>query len=97
MAIDPIYICVADVAEFQAEGGEASLDVEDRERLAHARAATKVEYNLVRPVKHNALCASFERFVDYEWSKDSSRAARFRAYVKGIVVAGRLRALPRVA
>ena len=66
MAIDPIYICVADVEEFQAEGGEASLDAEDRERLAQARAATKVEYNLVRPVKHNALCASFDRFVDYE-------------------------------
>jgi len=81
MAIDPIYIRVTDVAEFQAEGGEASLDAQDRERLAHARAASRVEYSVVRPVKQHALCAAFERFVDYEWSKSSSRAARFAAYV----------------
>jgi len=82
MAIDPIYIRVADVAEFQARGGEASLDPEDREKLAHARSAAKVEYSLVRPVKHHALCAAFEHFFDYEWSKRSPRAASFLAYVE---------------
>ena len=64
MAIDPIYISVADVAEFQSGGGEDSLDTEDRERLAEARASSRVEYDLVRPAKHHALCAAFERFVE---------------------------------
>src|SRR5437762_1878272 len=30
MAIDPIFIRVPDVAEFAAEGGESSLDAEER-------------------------------------------------------------------
>src|SRR4051812_9146939 len=60
MAIDPIYIRVTDVTEFQARGGEAGLDAEDRDRLARARAASKVEYNLVRSVKDRALRAAFE-------------------------------------
>ena len=82
MAIDPIYIRVTDIAEFQALGGEASLNAEDRERLAHARAASKIEYHLVRPVKDRALHAAFERFVDYEWPKNSARAAQFQAYIE---------------
>jgi len=83
MAIDPIYIRVTDIAEFQALGGEASLNAEDRERLAHARAASKIEYNVVRPVKDRALHAAFERFADYEWSKNSTRAAQFQARGSG--------------
>jgi len=82
MAIDPIYICVPDVAEFQALGGEASLSADDRERLAHARAASKVEYNLVRPIKDRALRAAFDHFFENEWSKHSVRATLFRSYIE---------------
>jgi 4-alpha-glucanotransferase len=81
MAIDPIYINVADVAEFQMGGGEDSLGAEHRERLEKARASSRVEYDLVRPVKHRALCAAFERFVDNEWSKRTARATEFLNYV----------------
>src|SRR5205085_197354 len=80
MAIDPIYIRVQDVAEFIANGGEGSLDEDDRARLAHARAAEKVEYATLRPVKHRALCAAFERFIEEEWPGDSARAEDFRSY-----------------
>jgi 4-alpha-glucanotransferase len=81
MAIDPIYISAARVDEFIAAGGEGSLSVEDRERLTQARAASKIEYSMVRPVKHHALCAAFERFVDHEWARSTPRAAEFHAYV----------------
>jgi 4-alpha-glucanotransferase len=77
MAIDPIYICVPDVPEFVAGGGEASLAPEDRERLAHGRAARTVEYGVIRPVKHRALCAAFDRFTETEFGPGTARAAAF--------------------
>jgi 4-alpha-glucanotransferase len=81
MAIDPMYIRVPDVAEFIANGGEASLDDDDRRRLQQARQALRVEYGILRAVKHHALCAAFERFVDYELTPHTARAAAFHAYV----------------
>ena len=81
MAIDPIYIRVPDVADFIALGGEASLTAEDRERLEQARAASKVEYDTLRPVKHHALCAAFDRFIEHEWTPHTQRAAAFHAWV----------------
>lgn len=81
MAIDPIYIRVPDVADFIAIGGESSLIAEDRERLAQARAASRVEFDTLRPVKHRALSAAFERFVELEWTPHTRRAAAFHAWV----------------
>ena len=81
MAIDPIYIRVPDVADFIAIGGEASLTAQDRERLEQARAASRVEYDTLRPVKHRALCAAFERFVEHEWTPQTPRATAFQAWV----------------
>ena len=82
MAIDPIYINVAVVPEFIANGGEASLDESDRASLAEARGAAHVAYAAVRRVKHHALCAAFECFVEHEWGTGSARAAALRAYAE---------------
>ena len=81
MAIDPIYINVAAVPEFIANGGEASLDADDRAALGEARGAAHIAYAKVRRVKHHALCAAFERFVDHEWTAESARARELRTYV----------------
>ena len=48
MAIDPIYINVAAVPEFIANGGEAALDADDRAALTEARGAAHVAYAAVR-------------------------------------------------
>lgn len=77
MAIDPIFIALGDVDEFVAAGGEASLGAEDRERLAHARAADTVEYAVVRDLKRRALRAAFERFAAVEWAPRRPRARAF--------------------
>ena len=82
MAIDPIYINVAAVPESIANGGEASLDASDRASLTEARGAAHVAYAAVRRVKHHALCAAFERFVEHEWGSGSARAAALGAYVE---------------
>ncbi len=48
MAIDPIYISMADVPEFRAAGGESSLSAGDRADLASARRGTRVDHATVR-------------------------------------------------
>lgn len=81
MAVDPIYIALPDVPEFQALGGEASLPAGDRERLAGVRAAGRVDYVGVRAIKDRALRAAFDRFLNLEWRYDSDRARALRTFI----------------
>jgi 4-alpha-glucanotransferase len=80
MAIDPQFITLAAVEDFAAIGGEDALDPEWRARLAAARAASAVDYESVRALKSMALHLAFAQFQDYEWKRDTARAARFRSY-----------------
>jgi 4-alpha-glucanotransferase len=63
MAIDPIFISVHGVADFQALGGEAAMDPDWQRRLADARRSPAIDHALVRSVKEPALRAAFEEFV----------------------------------
>lgn len=80
MALDPIFITVPAVPDFQALGGEPTLDAASRDLLADARAARGVDYDRVREIKFGALRASFERFLVEEWARDSARAADLRRF-----------------
>src|SRR6266480_1411035 len=62
MAIDPIFIRVQAVADFDALGGEDAMTMADRAELAAVRCAPRVEYHRVRRLKQTALRAAFERF-----------------------------------
>src|ERR1700730_12867221 len=64
MAIDPIFLRVTDVLDFDALVRESSLAQEDRARLADVRRATRIDYPNVRLLKQRTLRAAFERFVD---------------------------------
>src|SRR6476659_9411892 len=66
MAIDPIYIAVADVEEFAAAGGESSLNDADRASLDEARRSPRVAYDIIREIKSRALGAAFARFEETE-------------------------------
>src|SRR6266498_997110 len=44
MAIDPIFISIADVPEFQSLGGEQTLAHPDRDALAHVRESPQIPY-----------------------------------------------------
>ncbi len=81
MAIDPIFIRIPSVPEFQALGGEPSLPPADRDTLAEVRGAPRVNHAGVRRLKQSALGAAFERFVDAEWRRDTDRARALRAYL----------------
>ena len=82
MAIDPIFICINDVPEFVAIGGEQTLTPDDRARLAGVRQAPYVDYPTVRALKQRALRAAFARFREHEWSHDTARARQFQEYVE---------------
>jgi 4-alpha-glucanotransferase len=80
MAIDPIYISLPLVAEFQDSGGEAALDGAASGLLAHLRAAPAIDYWGVRTLKGRVLRTCFTRFVEHEWAQDSERARAFRTF-----------------
>lgn len=81
-AFDPIYISLDDVPEYVEGGGEASLSQEDRLALDEARSSTRVPYQLVRRLKHQALTSAFDRFVRDAWTPDTARAADLRAFCR---------------
>ncbi len=80
MAIDPIYVSLERLPDFQALGGEDALDTAMRGVLAHVRSAAAVDYESVRTIKDRALRNAFARFLDAEWARDSARASALRAF-----------------
>ena len=89
---------MAAVPEFQAIGGESSLDTASRDALASVRKSSRVDYTAVRLLKRTALRSSFGRFYEREWQRDTPRAAEFRLFVaRRARVARRLRALSGTA
>jgi 4-alpha-glucanotransferase len=82
MAIDPQYIGLASLPDFTAAGGEAALAGDDADQLSAARRSRTIRYDLVRPLKRQALRLAFDRFHDEEWSRETRRAASFASYVE---------------
>jgi 4-alpha-glucanotransferase len=81
MAIDPIYICVSAVADFEGLGGEAALGPTDRRLLREVREAPAIRHDKVRRLKQVALRAAFERFSEAEWCRDTERARALKTYL----------------
>jgi 4-alpha-glucanotransferase len=81
MAIDPLFITLAEVPEFADLGGEAALDEEDRQLLAQVRGAPRIAYADVRRLKHGAFRRAFDRFVEKEWRQDTPRARAFKVFL----------------
>ena len=48
MAIDPVYVSLSEVADFQALGGEVRLPLADQIALRSTRTASVVQYAAVR-------------------------------------------------
>jgi len=74
MAIDPIYVSLPAVEDFQRAGGVSELPVELRERLDLVRRSPAVRFADVRQVKESALFLAFESFVADEWTNRTIRA-----------------------
>ncbi len=81
MAIDPIYVAVPRVPDYEALGGDAWLDTALRGTLAHVRSAEAVDYFAVRLLKDRVLRAAFKRFLSDEWSAGTRRADALKAFI----------------
>src|SRR3954468_7344964 len=55
MGIDPIYIGLRHVEEFEAASGESSLSDADRAKLEEVRRAPRITYDVIRDIKSRAL------------------------------------------
>src|SRR5437773_11032782 len=81
MAIDPIFIRVSDVPEFEAIGGELALGAADRGDLDRVRRAPRIDYTTVRRLKNDWLRIAFERYVDREWKRETRRALYLKRFI----------------
>jgi 4-alpha-glucanotransferase len=82
MAIDPIFIGVGELPEFDAAGREAGLTASQRERLEGLRQTTRVNHHDARELKTEVLRGLFETFLETDWRPGSARAAEMQAYVE---------------
>jgi len=80
MAIDPIFISLRDVADFQSCGGETRLPLADQAGLKSLRSSARVDHAVVRRVKETALRLAFSMFWETEWIRGTARAGAFATY-----------------
>jgi 4-alpha-glucanotransferase len=80
--VDPVYVGVGALEDFEAAGGVSALSREDQALLEAVRAAPGVRWNDVRALKHRALALAFQRFERDEWARRSSRARELEAFAR---------------
>jgi len=79
-AIDPVYVAISALEDFEAAGGLEALSREDQALLAALRASPKVRWDEVRALKRRALEVAFARFEREEWVRRSARAAALEVF-----------------
>src|SRR5512146_1464863 len=73
-AIDPVYVALDGLEDFDAAGGLDALPREDRDELEALRADRVVRWPRVRALKDRALAIAFRSFLEREWNRRSARA-----------------------
>ena len=81
-AVDPVYVGVAALEDFELAGGVSALSREDAALLEAVRASATVRWDEVRAVKRRALDLAFRRFEREEWSRRSERARALEAFAR---------------
>jgi 4-alpha-glucanotransferase len=82
MALDPIYITLANVPDFMGLGGDFALDGAEVSEIARLRQLARVDYGSIRRLKEKWLRRSFERFLQLEVARGTPRAMRFDAFTR---------------
>ena len=80
MAIDPIFIALHAVEDFEEIGGEKALDDSRRRIIAQVRESTVVDHANVRALKSHALEAAFAHFMSRHWETGSAHARDLRRF-----------------
>jgi 4-alpha-glucanotransferase len=81
MAIDPVYVSLAHVADYAALGGDVRLPLADQIALRGARSSPGVQYADVRQAKESALRLAFSLFWEVDWLRTTARAGAFASFV----------------
>jgi 4-alpha-glucanotransferase len=81
MAIDPIFISLPEVPEFESVAADGALSSADFAHLVAVRGATHVDYARVRALKQRALTQAFDCFWNTSWRRDDGRARALRAFL----------------
>jgi 4-alpha-glucanotransferase len=81
MALDPIYLSMHAVPDFQGLGGEFAFDRADGAALDTIRRSPDVRYAEIRRLKDKWLRHCWDRFLRMEVSRGSPRALQFEAFV----------------
>jgi 4-alpha-glucanotransferase len=81
-AIDPVYVGVGALEDFEAVGGVSALSREDAALLERVRAAPAVRWEEVRGLKRRALDLAFRRFERDEWGRRSTRALSLEEFAR---------------
>ncbi len=81
-AIDPVYVGVGALEDFEAVGGVSALSREDAALLERVRAAPGVHWQEVRGLKHRAFDLAFRRFERDEWGRRSTRALSLEEFAR---------------
>ncbi len=79
-AIDPVYIAVEALEDFQGAGGTDALTKGELEHVRRVRASPTVRWGEVRGLKRRALELAFARFADVEWRRRTARARALEAF-----------------
>lgn len=78
--LNPLFIDLNQVPEFQATGGEGALSDAQKQQLSEARGAPRVRYDLVFPLKDAAFARAFDHFEQHEWTPRTPRAQEFQQW-----------------
>ncbi len=81
-AIDPVYVAVEALEDFQEAGGMGALTIGEREHVRRVRASSRVRWHEVRGLKRRALEIAFARFADVEWRRRTARARALEAFAR---------------
>ncbi|MHB8878094.1 MAG: 4-alpha-glucanotransferase [Myxococcaceae bacterium] len=81
--LNPLFIDVQAVPEFQEAGGMGSFTPGERQMLEEARASRGIRYDLVFKLKEAALHRAFSRFEELHWRTGDARGDELRAWQHG--------------
>lgn len=82
MALDPIFIALPEVVDFQAIGGDLAFDAADRAMLEAVRGNPRIAYAEVRVLKDKWMRRAWDRFERVEIGRGGPRARKWEAFVR---------------
>lgn len=79
-ALDPIYLSLGEMEDFQALGGEAGLQAEERDALERLRGKERIAHGEIRALKRRVLQRCFHHFLISGAATSAERGRSWEAF-----------------